>query len=70
MKQGNPVHVHVSSFIFLPFKFLIKVNDIEIPEINEGVMAGDGPFKSDEEFQKPFGFPGEKVKCFTMITSV
>jgi hypothetical protein len=32
-----------------------------IPEINEGVMAGDGPFKSVEEFQKPLGFPGEKV---------
>jgi hypothetical protein len=24
---------------------------LEIPEINEGVMAGDGPFKSVEEFQ-------------------
>jgi len=29
---------------------------IEIPEINEGVMEGDGPFKSVEEFQTPLGF--------------
>ncbi|MBT7411659.1 MAG: (Fe-S)-binding protein, partial [Candidatus Thioglobus sp.] len=34
---------------------------LEIPEINEGVMEGDGPFKSVEEFQTPLGFPGEKV---------
>jgi len=34
---------------------------IEIPSINEGIMEGDGPFKSSDEFQAPLGFPGEKV---------
>jgi hypothetical protein len=34
---------------------------IEIPEIKEGIMEGDGPFKSSEQFQNPLGFPGEKV---------
>ena len=34
---------------------------LEIPEIKEGVMEGDGPFKSSEQFQNPLGFPGEKV---------
>ncbi len=35
---------------------------IEIPDINEGIMDGEGPFKSSEEFQVPLGFPGEKVE--------
>ena len=35
---------------------------IEIPDINEGIMEGEGPFKSSEEFQAPLGFPGEKVE--------
>jgi len=35
---------------------------IEIPDINEGIMEGEGPFKSSEEFQVPLGFPGEKVE--------
>jgi ferredoxin len=35
---------------------------IEIPDINEGIMDGEGPFKSSEEFQAPLGFPGEKVE--------
>ena len=34
---------------------------IEIPEIHEGIMEGDGPFKASEEFQNPLGFPGKKV---------
>ena len=32
---------------------------IQIPELNEGIMDGEGPFKSSEEFQNPLGFPGE-----------
>ena len=34
---------------------------LEIPEIKEGIMEGDGPFKASKEFQNPLGFPGEKV---------
>ena len=34
---------------------------IQIPELNEGIMDGEGPFKSSEEFQNPLGFPGEKI---------
>ncbi len=33
---------------------------IAVPEISPGVMEGKGPFKSNEEFQKPLGFPGKK----------
>ncbi len=35
---------------------------LEIPEINEGIMDGDGPFKSAEEFQIQLGFPGKKLR--------
>ncbi len=34
---------------------------IEIPELNDGIMEGEGPFKSSEEFQAPLGFPGDKI---------
>ena len=34
---------------------------IEIPDLNAGVMDGEGPFKSSEEFQAPLGFPGDKI---------
>ena len=34
---------------------------LEIPEIHEGAMEGEGPFVAKAEFQEPLGFPGELV---------
>jgi Fe-S oxidoreductase len=35
---------------------------IKVPEPQNDVMKGEGPFKSSEEFQAPLGFPGEKIE--------
>ncbi|SFV54560.1 Sulfite reduction-associated complex DsrMKJOP protein DsrK (=HmeD) [hydrothermal vent metagenome] len=43
------------------FEIPVLPTYVEIPTIEKDAMKGDGPFKSDEEFQKPLGFPGEKV---------
>ncbi len=34
---------------------------LEIPELREGAMEGDGPFVAKPEHQEPLGFPGELV---------
>lgn len=34
---------------------------LEIPPIKKDSMKAEGPFKSSNEFQKPLGFPGEKI---------
>lgn len=35
---------------------------IKVPQPQNDVMKGDGPFKSNDEFQAPLGFPGEKIE--------
>lgn len=35
---------------------------IKVPQPQDDVMKGEGPFKSSEEFQAPLGFPGEKIE--------
>ena len=34
---------------------------IKVPEPQDDVMKGSGPFPANESFQKPLGFPGEKI---------
>ncbi len=40
---------------------------VEVPSIKPDVMKGEGPFKSSDEFQKPLGFPGEKIDNWQQV---
>lgn len=40
---------------------------LTIPSIKKDAMKGNGPFKASDEFQKPLGFPGNKIENWQQV---